>query len=168
MYRLKNRRHILHKSEYTKSDFETIKYSKSHGTSITIDGKKYESDEIVNDIFFHRDLIMEKRAHFRQIYDHDYKNHPEDFYMNLWDKMRQRHKRVLYWQFNDVQYKTKRYYGSSFLTTFSIWNKDHYDFYRVLQGYDVSTISAYNKNMAHALEKFMKHKRKIYVIPHVF
>ena len=43
MYRLKNRRHILHKSEYTKSDFDAIKYSKSHGTSITIDGKKYES-----------------------------------------------------------------------------------------------------------------------------
>lgn len=44
-----------------------------------------ESDEIVNGIFFHRDLIMEKRAHFRQVYDHDYENHPEDLYMNLWD-----------------------------------------------------------------------------------
>lgn len=28
-----------------------------------------ESNEIVNGIFFHRDLIMEKRAHFRQVYD---------------------------------------------------------------------------------------------------
>lgn len=127
-----------------------------------------ESDEIVNGIFLHRDLIMEKRAHFRQVYDNDYESHPEDLYINLWDKMRQGHKRVLYWQFNNVQYKTKRYYGSSFLTTFSVWHKDHYDFYRVLQGYDVSTISAYTKGMAHTLEKFMKHERKIYVIPHVF
>lgn len=125
-------------------------------------------DEVVNGICFHSDLIMEKAVHEQMTRKKDYDVKDGQFYMNLWEAMRQGHKRVLYWTFNGTHYKTKRYIDSAFLTTFSVWNDTRYDFYQVLQGYDVSIYGSYTKHMAHALEKFSKYQRKIYVIPHVF
>lgn len=121
----------------------------------------------IHGVVFHSNIIMEEKRH-KLIEQGDYDHHPELLYLLLCNYLDESNKKVFYWQFNGVQYRTKHYVGQTYLTTFSIDNGHGYNFYKVLQGYDISLYGTYTKTMSHTLEKFLGYTKKIQVLPHVF
>lgn len=124
--------------------------------------------EIVNGVYFHRNLVMEKAVHDQMEYHHNYDVGDNQFYLNLWKHLQNANKKVFYWTFNGTRYKTKPFVDGSYITTFSVWNGKRFDHYQIVQGYGISIYSCYSKHMKHALEKFMKYQRKVYAISHTF
>ena len=61
---------------------------------------------------------------------------------------------VLKWDYQGINFKTKRINDSVFLTTFKFNN----DFYTVLQGYDISLDRCYKKSTIKLIKKLMLRK----------
>lgn len=147
-----------------------------NGTIIMKNGKLMNTNdtsfdskaEIINGVYFHRDLVMSKNVYDKMKYHHNYDVTDDQFYLNLWKHLQDVNKKVFYWTFNGICYKTKPFVDGSYITIFSVWNDKRFDHYQIVQGYDISIYSCYSKQMKHALEKFMKYQHKMYVIPHTF
>lgn len=112
----------------------------------------------IGNIIFDKFAAMNQKA-FEHAYFDQSDIHGDFIYYNFDDMVYSGHsypyKRVLNWLYNGVEFHTKRLDSGIYLTVFSINEGSTYHFYRILQGYDVSLDSCYNKAVIRDIQKFL-------------
>lgn len=122
---------------------------------------------IINKMAFHRNIIMEQKR-YELMQKGDYEDYPDLFYALLSNKFWAKRRRTWHFEQNGMHYSAREVGDGIYWTKFAVDLGDRYDFYDVLQGYDVSTYGVYKVATKRLIEKFTRGQVRVKVLPHVF
>lgn len=103
----------------------------------------------IGNIIFDRDCALNDSA-YQQI-NQCQEFTEESFYLNFDNELYLKSKYAMNWQYDNISFKTKKLSDSIYLTKFKYQNI----FYQILQGYDISLESCYQKQTIKLIKKLI-------------